>query len=48
MLVQIAPEQAPLITQTLAQSGHFLRGLRSSEASLESVFLELTRGEGSL
>lgn len=48
MVVQVGADRAPDITRTLAQANHFLRGLRQSEASLESVFLELTRGEGSL
>jgi ABC-2 type transport system ATP-binding protein len=48
LLVQIDPTQAGGITKTLADGGHYLQGLRTSEASLESVFLELTRGEGSL
>lgn len=48
LLVQVPLERSPEITQALAASGRFLRGLRPSEASLESVFLELTRGEGSL
>ncbi len=48
MVVQVGADRAQDITRTLAQANHFLRGLRQSEASLESVFLELTRGEGSL
>lgn len=48
LLVQVTPDRAGEITQALAANGHFLRGLRSSEASLESVFLDLTSGEGSL
>lgn len=48
LLVQISPDRAGEITHALAAGGHYLHGLRSSEASLESVFLELTRGEGSL
>lgn len=48
LLVQISPAEAAGITKTLAAGGHYLQGLRTSEASLESVFLELTRGEGSL
>lgn len=48
LMVQLPPERAAEITQVLATGGHYLRGLRSSEASLESVFLELTSGEGSL
>ena len=46
--VNVAPDMAPQITRVLAESGHYLRGLRASEASLEAVFLELTQGEGSL
>jgi len=48
LLVQVTPDRASEITQALAAGGHFLHGLRTSEASLESVFLELTSGESSL
>ncbi len=48
LLVQVTADRAAEITEVLATNGQFLRGLRSSEASLESVFLELTSGEGSL
>lgn len=48
LLVQVGAERAPDITRALAASDRYLHGLRPSEASLESVFLELTRGEGSL
>lgn len=48
MMVAAGMEHAAGITHVLAHSGRYLKGLRSSEASLESVFLELTRGEGSL
>lgn len=48
LLVSAGPDRAADINEALARSDRYLRGLRASEASLESVFLELTRGEGSL
>ncbi len=48
LLVQVSADRAPEITKVLASADRYLHGLRPSEASLESVFLELTRGDGSL
>ncbi len=46
--VAVDGSEAQAINETLAANQLFLRGLRAQESSLESVFLELTEGEGSL
>jgi len=46
--VETIPENAQHINHVLAYNNMFLSGLRHREASLESIFLELTGGEGEL
>ncbi len=44
LLVALPPDQASLVTRTLADRGLYLSELRAEEADLETVFLELTGG----
>jgi ABC-2 type transport system ATP-binding protein len=44
--VDLPPEQADLITRTLAEAGVYLTELRPDVADLETVFLELTKDRG--
>ena len=46
--VQIEPTRAEEITRVLASQNIFLKGMRPAQASLESVFLDLTEGQGQL
>ena len=43
LTVNLAPEQAARVTQTLSGAGLYLSELRPQEISLEDVFLELTK-----
>ncbi|HTG46616.1 MAG TPA: ABC transporter ATP-binding protein [Actinomycetota bacterium] len=45
--IDLAPDQGERITRTLAERGLFVSELRPDEVDLETVFLELTREEGS-
>lgn len=46
--VELPPSQAEEITKALAAQGIYLSAMRPAEASLESVFLDLTAGQGEL
>lgn len=48
LLVAIDASRSGEITRVLAEQRLYVQGLRPQEASLESVFLELTDGEGGL
>ena len=41
--VRVPPEDASIVTRTLAAAGLYLSELRTQEVSLEDVFLELTK-----
>jgi ABC-type multidrug transport system ATPase subunit len=43
--VDLAPPEGPMVTKALAERGLYLAELRAEEVDLETVFLELTRGE---
>jgi ABC-2 type transport system ATP-binding protein len=43
LLVRTPPEDASIITRTLAGAGLYVSELRPQEVSLEDVFLELTK-----
>jgi ABC-2 type transport system ATP-binding protein len=47
LLVSLPPHDAELVSRTLAEHGLFVTELRPDEVDLETVFLELTRDEGS-
>ncbi len=42
IMAEVEPSRAPEITKILAQSGHYLHGMRTQSATLEDIFLELT------
>lgn len=46
--VETTPDHGQRINQILAEQGMYLSSLRHRESSLESIFLELTGGEGEL